>query len=168
MTTTEGETVTAETHTIDEALSRFTLKSYVSDRLPHRFWSKVDTTDPGCWLWTANIGVEGYGRFWLVDRFVLAHRMAYELSVGPVPAGLQLDHLCRVRRCVRPSHLEPVTGKANTLRGKGPSAFNARKVACLRGHAFNATNTYVTPTGRRDCRTCRRDAVRRYRTRSAS
>lgn len=103
----------------------------------------------GCWLWkkpTPN----GYGRVGLV----WAHRLAYELLVGPIPTGLELDHLCRAPACVNPAHLEPVTHFENLRRGNGPAAINARKTHCIRGHGFTAENTYRPPSGDRRCRTC--------------
>lgn len=80
-----------------------------------RFWSKVEKTD-GCWLWTSTTNENGYGRFSIKRRFVSAHRLAYEMTVGPIPDGLTIDHLCRVRSCVRPEHLEAVTLQENCLR----------------------------------------------------
>lgn len=86
----------------------------------HRFWAKVDIDPPsGCWLWTGAVDeATGYGRFWTADGLGYAHRIAHELFVGPIPAGLDIDHLCRVRRCVNPAHLEPVTRRENLLRGE--------------------------------------------------
>lgn len=85
-----------------------------------RFWMKVDRTDT-CWLWTASKTRNGYGMFGVsIDGKVTtspAHRWAYEMLVGPIPTGLQIDHLCRVRHCVNPAHLEPVTGTQNIRRG---------------------------------------------------
>ncbi len=81
-----------------------------------RFWAKVDRSGE-CWLWTGNVYRDGYGQFYVERRQVRAHRWAYESEVGPIPEGLVLDHLCRVRLCVRPSHLEPVTNRENLLRG---------------------------------------------------
>lgn len=80
-----------------------------------RFWAKVDKTDT-CWLWTASKNREGYGKFWDGERYVLAHRFAYEQLVDLIPAGLVIDHLCRVTGCVRPEHLEAVTDAVNRQR----------------------------------------------------
>lgn len=80
-----------------------------------RWWEKVAITE-GCWLWTASLDGNGYGRFHDGERDTKAHRSGYEMLVGPVPDGLELDHLCRVRACVRPDHLEPVTHAENVRR----------------------------------------------------
>jgi len=87
------------------------------------------------------------------------------MLVGPIPAGLQLDHLCRNRACVRPDHLEPVRSRENTLRGFGPSAINARKTVCAHGHPFDEANTGRSPNGRRFCRECGRIRARAYQAR---
>lgn len=130
--------------------------------LEARFWAKVDKSGlGGCWLWTAQITASGYGGFW-TGKPDFAHRYAYQLLVGPIPAGRQLDHLCRVRHCVNPAHLEPVTGRENTLRGEGISATNARKTRCKYGHPFDAENTY-TYRGSRICKTCMAERLRRRR-----
>ncbi len=123
-----------------------------------RFWSKVGIGAPDeCWLWTGSTASKGYGLFWHKGRSVRVHRLAYELMVGPIPEGLTLDHLCRVRHCVNPKHLEPVTGKINILRGEGAPAYNARKTHCLRGHPFNETNIYRPPARpkTRECFECK-------------
>lgn len=140
--------------------------------IPERFWAKVDKDGPvpehrpnlgPCWLWTAAT-LWGYGIFTIAKHQpAKAHRVAYELEIGPVPDGLTLDHLCRVRRCVRPSHLEPTTMRENTLRGVGITASNARKTHCKRGHPFNAANTYVNPRGQRSCRPCMAQLQQKYR-----
>lgn len=101
------------------------------------------------WIWTAARTRDGHGRFRLPDRHVLAHRFAYEAEIGPIPEGLVLDHLCRTEPCVRPFHLEPVTSGENVLRGVGPSALNARKTQCPRGHEYDAERN-----GRRVCVAC--------------
>lgn len=109
-----------------------------------------------CWLWTGLLADNGYGRFG--KRYV--HQVAYERWVGPIPDGMELDHLCRVRHCANPAHLEAVTHRENDLRSPHtPAAVNARKTHCIRGHAFDEANTRVTPDGRRQCRAC--VAVRR-------
>lgn len=91
----------------------------------------VDTSGE-CWLFLGALDKYGYGRFMSNGRRFRAHRWLYERLVGPVPPGLVLDHLCRVTRCVRPAHVEPVTDKVNTHRGVGPTAVNLRKDVCIR------------------------------------
>lgn len=125
-----------------------------------RFWKKVVKSD-GCWDWAGMIDAkEGYGRFGYQGRTVSAHRVAYELTVGPIPAGLVIDHLCRNRRCVNPAHMQPVTDRENILRGIGPTAVNSAKTHCLRGHEFSASNTRIDRLGKRNCRACDRDSWR--------
>lgn len=126
-----------------------------------KYIHKIKLTDT-CWLWQGSIGLGGYGilsqyssdhRKSLPKR---AHRVIYEIARGPIPKGLVLDHLCRVRHCVNPDHLEPVTEKVNLQRGYGPSGLNFRKTFCLRGHHFTSENTYVSPKGGRRCKACRK------------
>jgi hypothetical protein len=124
-----------------------------------RFWAKAERT-PTCWLWTGAIDRDGYGRF---ER-TMAHRVAYELAVGPIPEGLTIDHVkargCTNLNCVNPAHLEAVTGPENTARGTSFGAVNAVKTHCVNGHEFTEENTYwcLNPGGkkRRQCRACRR------------
>lgn len=141
------------------------MSRWPSHTVPERILAHVDLDElTGCLLWTGNIHPKyGYGRL-CVDRVVkLAHRVAYEAFVGPIPEGLTLDHLCRVRRCVNPAHLEPVTLAENKARGMSFAAVNARKTRCSQGHEFTPENTYVdTKTGWRQCATCVRDRQRRY------
>ena len=90
------------------------------------------------------------------DRFwAKVERVAYEMVVGPIPDGLQIDHLCRVRNCVNPDHLEPVTPRENTMRGYSIQAQNARKTHCIHGHPFEG-NTYARPDGNRECAVCKK------------
>jgi hypothetical protein len=131
-----------------------------------RFWSKVEKTST-CWLWTAGT-CRGYGHFHasrsVGGRTLRAHRVAYELLRDPIPEGMHLDHLCRVRGCVNPDHLEVVTGATNTLRGISSPAINARKTHCRRGHEFTPENTYID-RGSRRCKACRRLIQNRWNAR---
>lgn len=126
-----------------------------------RFLAKVEFQPDGCWYWTASVTNGGYGRFLAGDKTRVAHRVAYEWAKGPVPAGLQLDHLCRVRHCVNPDHLEPVTARENVLRGEGSAAFNARKTHCKRGHELAGDNMFIKQ-GQRICRRCQLDHHARW------
>lgn len=118
-----------------------------------------------CWVFTGFRGSDGYPRlslgFGRQKRSVLAHRVVYEMLREPIPADLQLDHLCRNRACINPAHLEPVTSRVNTLRGVSPSALNAAKTHCKRGHRFDEKNTRLRPGGVRACRECERYRRRR-------
>lgn len=148
--------------------------------IEERFWAKVNKDGPDgfhsqtgenlgpCWLWTGTTGkVDGYGRFVVGElpsvngqrrrKRVLAHRWGYEHFVADIPNGLEPDHLCRVRPCVNfERHLEPVTHRENMLRGATPSAANAAKTECFKGHPFSLENTYTCPRGKRYCRICQR------------
>lgn len=110
----------------------------------------------GCWIWTRGLDTHGYASKRAEDgdhRTVRVHREIWETLNGPVPSGLDLDHLCRKRLCVNPSHLEPVTRKENILRGSGAAALHARKTHCKRGHEFSA---HEAGKGWRRCKTCHR------------
>jgi len=126
-----------------------------------RYWAKVQVGElDECWNWTAYRDENGYGRFSVNGRYVLAHRFAYEALRGPIPQGLEPDHLCRNHACENPWHMELVTHRVNTLRGIGPTAQHAVKTHCLRGHPFNTVNTRVRPNGSRLCRACKRERNR--------
>ena len=121
-----------------------------------RFWAKVDKTE-GCWLWTAYVNRDGYGRVSFNQTMRLAHRVAYELLVGPIPSGLELDHLCRVPACVNPAHLEPVTHQENIRRGTAGQRCKERAAAvthCPQGHPYDEENTFIRRDGRRRCKAC--------------
>ena len=135
-----------------------------------RFWAKVDKNGPvhptlgtRCHLWTGSIDRGGYGHFWGPQgKLVGPHRFAWELKHGPVPTGLQLDHLCRVRACVNDEHLEPVTNRENGLRGICGEVNAARqraKTHCPAKHLYDEANTSLWK-GKRKCRTCDRDRHR--------
>lgn len=116
-----------------------------------RFWKYVQKTD-SCWLWTAGLSPDGYGNFLYGGRAGKAHRFIYEEFKGPIPDGLEIDHLCRQRNCVNPAHLEAVTHAENVRRGS-----NATKPLCSNGHAFD-----MIKDGRRLCSICRRDKALFY------
>jgi len=132
-----------------------------------QFFAKVDA-EGDCWQWVGCIRKDGYGQF----RHAKAHQWSWRHLVGDVPAGMQLDHLCRNRGCVNPDHLEPVTPQLNILRGIGPTAVNARKTHCPQGHPYAGDNlrVYTRPNGvtSRYCRTCRSDDSKRRRAQDAS
>ncbi len=140
--------------------------------LEDRLWARVDKNGPlrrpmktRCWQWTGATQ-RGYGSIHVGTsrkdkKMRQVHVVVWEILVGPIPAGLTLDHLCRNRACVRPSHLQPVTNKVNVLRGRGLTAVNARKTHCKRGHEFTPENTRVNRGSAvngygpfRSCRTC--------------
>src|SRR4051812_40698364 len=119
----------------------------------------VVNAETGCWEWTASLGTGGYGQVRDGRRTLRAHRVSYEHANGPIPAGLQLDHLCRVRMCINPAHLEPVTNRENTVRGVGPEVNRERQSAltrCKHGHRLAGDNILVTDKGYRVCRACSR------------
>lgn len=135
-----------------------------------RFLKKVDQDAPdGCWRWTAGNnrrGGGGYGVFYEIAtrddaKQVLAHRFSYEAFVGPIPQGMDIDHLCRNIQCVNPKHLEVVTHRENIRRGRSPAADNARKTHCPNGHPFDEEHTYRHGE-RRQCRPCRNAYSRAY------
>lgn len=140
--------------------------------LAQRFYGRIDIDpdDPydGCWEWTGSVdrgARKGYGKLYIgkIDgrhKTARAHRVAYELLVQPIPEGLVIDHLCRNRTCVNPTHMELVTDEENRARGIASST----KSHCVHGHKFTAENTYVNPRGHRSCRICRtRHRVERSR-----
>lgn len=118
-----------------------------------RFWTKVLLQANDCWLWLAALDTHGYGSFWDGQRNVKANRWLYQKWIG-CTEGLVLDHLCRVRRCINPTHQREITHKENILCGEGHAAKNARKTHCQKGHEFSQENTKLDTKGRRSCITC--------------
>jgi len=122
--------------------------------------SKITRDSSGCWLWHGVILSTGYGQAASNGRRFMAHRFAYELLVGPIPAGLTIDHLCRVRQCVNPDHMEPVSRWENVRRAPtNPVAANLTKTTCPRGHEYTSTGR----KGWRKCRTCVNELSRQKR-----
>lgn len=134
-----------------------------------RFWSKVDKNGPipeyrpelgPCWRWRFGRSKAGYGTYRLRGLTEYAHRISYELLIGPIPAGLTLDHLCRVRHCVNPAHLEAVSIQVNVSR-----RIDINKSHCVHGHPYTPENAYVSPRGMRQCRACIRRRSAEYKAR---
>src|SRR6516225_906459 len=115
----------------------------------------------GCWEWHGAL-TRGYGCIRCVtargSRALYVHRLMYEFAYGPIAEGMVIDHLCRNPKCVRPSHLEPVTIRVNVLRGVGPLAEKARQTHCRLGHPLSGDNLRLRRNGRsRECKTCQRE-----------
>ena len=135
---------------------KYRLKQMNPDLIRQKLEARIEhEPNSGCWLWAGSINERGYGSISTPRGTRRVHRVAYELFTGrPIPPGLTLDHLCRVRSCVNPDHLEPVTNRENILRGIGLTAVNARMTFCKRGHLFGSGN--FDWRRRRDGRTWRR------------
>lgn len=131
------------------------LKAEVTPEVIETFWSKVERTD-SCWVWKGPIS-RGYGQFQLPHRRTktLAHRFSMAIA-NKLDDDLYVDHLCRNRACVNPDHLEMVTNGENVLRGIGPTAVNARKKLCNRGHPLSGENLILQKGGKRQCKICKR------------
>jgi len=127
--------------------------------------------ETGCWLWTGSHDKDGYGRAYFQKKMKMAHRVCYEFFIGPIPKDKELDHVCRVRCCVNPSHLEPVTHAENMRR----SDINTQRVVrsnkerakarthCPQGHPYSGANLYIPAGGERRCRICNKHAQQRRR-----
>lgn len=140
----------------------------VPDRIEVRFFAKVTEGPNGCWQWVGAVDSGGYGRFNAGGRRVgpydSAHRWSWKFFNGPIPAGLEVDHLCFNRSCVNPDHLDIVDRRTNVHRGRRNQNHGATH--CKHGHPFNEANTY-THNGIRACRTCRKARKQAYRERAA-
>lgn len=133
-----------------------------------RFWSKVNKNGPiperrpdlgPCWIWTAYTDDNNYGRFNVEHRMEMAHRVAFVLAGGVIPDGYEVDHLCFVRPCQNPGHLEAVTHEENSRRSTAAEVNAARQLAIARcpvGHEYDEANTGYRADGRRRCRACDR------------
>ena len=116
-----------------------------------RFFDKVEFTAT-CWLWLADVNPDGYGRVKIAGRKELAHRVAYLLSRGEILLSLEIDHLCQIKHCVNPDHLEVVTHTENMRRSKPHNNGRASKTHCFYNHEYTTENTRMYK-GRRICRT---------------
>lgn len=147
-----------------------TRRGRAADRLSpqERFWSRVNKSSgiwkivdgqiSECWAWMAGLIGPGYGAFWFEGKQRRAHIVSYVWENGPIPDGLELDHLCRTRHCVRPDHLEAVTPKINMARGTGIGVINAQKTTCPNGHPYDYNDG-----GSRRCAACRKANWTAYR-----
>lgn len=111
-----------------------------------------------CWIWVGTRYRNNYGKFYLNGSHKLAHRAVYQLFTGPIPTGMTLDHLCKVKPCVNPVHLEITTIGENVRRAglHGVAAVNAAKTHCSKGHKYTQQNKIIKKSGGRECRECRR------------
>jgi hypothetical protein len=150
------------------------MESHEMTRPAHiRVLARLDTTGD-CWLWPGARTTGGYGEVHVGyrkrgrDRMTIrrdVHVVMYEHAFGPVPTGLEIDHLCGNRACARPSHLEAVTHQENMRRGGGFASENMKKTHCPQGHPYSDENTYRPPTGHRKCRECGRRQHRAWHAR---
>lgn len=134
--------------------------------------AKISIDDAGCWRWQGRKTTAGYGQVWIEDERYQAHRIIYEDFFGPIPKELVCDHLCRVRDCVNPNHIEPVTMRENIVRGRAPGLVRAMHAAvthCPFGHEYSSENTYLArrsdgrPYRSRQCRACNNIRREKYR-----
>lgn len=132
-----------------------------TEQLAERFRAQHTVGDE-CWLWTGKVGRDGYGRFSVKSRWHMAHRWVYEHTVGPIPDRLEIDHLCQVKLCVNPLHLEAVTRRENMHRQPRIAARMAQ-TECKRGHPFTEANTGRDSRGNRFCRACHAAGTRAYK-----
>ena len=129
--------------------------------LRERVFAKLEIQPDGCVLWTGSLMPSGYGQVGRGRRgegLATVHRLMYEWFVGPIPDGMEMDHLCRNRACAAPAHLVAVTRRENLLRGETLTAAHAAKTHCPAGHPYDEANTYRRPGyNGRTCRTCRHE-----------
>jgi hypothetical protein len=132
-----------------------------------RMLSKIYIDANACWRWAREKDRDGYGRVPKSAKYrgTQAHRVSYEVFVGPIPAGLTIDHLCRVRDCINPGHLEPVTHAENCSRARRNHHLGSRS-HCKNGHPYDEANTRMGRTGR-VCKTCIRINVANYKARKS-
>jgi hypothetical protein len=130
--------------------------------LTERILGATKTNETGCWIWQLKLHSQGYARMSVNGRGTYVHRLSYQIWIGPIAEGLQIDHLCRVRSCCNPWHLEAVTPRTNSLRGESVAARAAKVKQCPHGHPYEGSNLIIKKDGSRGCRECHRDGGRRY------
>lgn len=128
-----------------------------------KFLKNYVVDSSGCWLWTRSKTKLGYAQFFYAGKMSKGHRYAYSFFKGPIPKDKVLDHLCRVRHCVNPDHLELVTNRENVLRGISSAATNAKKTHCKRGHELSGSNVFLCKKGGGRWRECKKCKVERNR-----
>lgn len=117
--------------------------------------------ETGCWEWTGSTDGTGYGKFYFNQRLVPSHRFSWEMRNGKIQDGLEVHHKCRNKLCCNPEHLSPITRREHNMIPPNVAGINARKTHCLNGHPYSGTNLYVSPIGRRVCRTCNKEKLRK-------
>jgi hypothetical protein len=139
---------------VTDARRRGPIPKTLAEKVQGKF--RIDEST-GCWIWTAAFNSTGYGRLreHPRNRTLLAHRVMYEIHVGPIADGLVIDRLCRTRACVNPAHLEPVEFAENVRRGESV------KTHCPQGHPYDGSNLGWSMGGKR-CLTCHRERQREY------
>lgn len=147
-------------------LHRFGPKALSPDERIAAWRARSPSNEKGCWLWMGSRSKGGYGRVKAYARKYMIHRFTYEFVNGLIPDGLQIDHLCRVRNCFNPAHLEAVTPSENVKRGDSPKLQRA-KTHCPHGHAYDAKNTLRSSTGR-VCKACRYKHILAWKRRAAA
>ncbi|MHC4951671.1 MAG: HNH endonuclease signature motif containing protein [Planctomycetota bacterium] len=130
--------------------------------LNERIFRRVCVDENECWLWLGYTDRDGYATISISNWPHKAHRIVYQMFNGLLSEGLTIDHLCRVRRCLNPKHMEPVTNVENVMRGESIPAQFARNTHCKYGHPFDKENTYYRLTGGRRCRECARRSWREW------
>jgi hypothetical protein len=138
------------------------LAAFGDPLVPESLWRRTSVSETGCWLREVGLKPKGYSSFKYQGKSHRAHRLTYSLLVGPIPEGLVLDHLCRVRNCVNPDHLEPVTQKVNVSRGRAGQPQLAR-THCPHGHPYSGSNLSIHKKGGRRCKECARLYATEYR-----
>ncbi len=127
------------------------------------FLSKIIIVKSGCWVWIAFCNNKGYGQFNFNKKNARAHRFIYEYFYDRICSDLTIDHLCKVKNCVNPNHLEEVTNRENNLRSNSIGGINSRKTHCNKGHPLSGENLRIENYGGRRCKTCELDRKRRSR-----